>query len=280
MDKLVSQDQRNEIGKPVLTGLGRRTALPRIGGAAPSHSGVHGKRHLRSIGQPVASLANAGLTRSDAARAERTSADRPVGGLPKRLLDIAVAAPALLLMLPVILTVAALVWLTSRGPVLYGHPRLGYGGHIFTCYKFRTMHDDADHLLHAHLADHPEAAREWTSNQKLRNDPRITPLGQVLRKTSLDELPQLVNVLRGDMSCVGPRPIVAEELKHYGRHVQDYFSVRPGMTGAWQVSGRSRVGYKDRVRLDVEYVRNWSLATDLRILARTSVIVFRVRDAC
>jgi undecaprenyl-phosphate galactose phosphotransferase len=142
--------------------------------------------------------------------------------------------------------------------------------------KFRTMHVDADALLADILARDPAAASEWEASQKLKDDPRITPIGQVLRRTSLDELPQLINVLRGEMSLVGPRPIVAAEVRFYGRHIADYYQARPGITGLWQVSGRSDTSYPRRVELDVWYVRNWVLWHDIAILLKTvPAVLFR-----
>lgn len=199
----------------------------------------------------------------------------PLGGRPKRALDVAVAATALVLALPVMLVVALLVRLSCGGPVVFSHQRVGFNGSTFRCYKFRTMVRDAEERLQAHLAADPQAAEEWRKSRKLKHDPRLTALGNMLRKSSLDELPQLFNILRGDMSCVGPRPIVAEELRRYGPVAKDYLRTRPGLTGLWQVTGRDSVDYAGRVMLDAQYVRNWSLRTDLLILVRTAGAVMK-----
>jgi exopolysaccharide production protein ExoY len=204
-----------------------------------------------------------------ARRARRECFADSVGGRPKRLLDIAVALTALTLACPLMLVIAALVKLTTGGPVIFAHPRVGFKGKTFHCLKFRSMIVDADAMLARHLAANPIAAQEWYEHHKLKNDPRITPFGRLLRKSSLDELPQLFNVLRGEMSCVGPRPIVAAELACYGSRVGCYLRARPGMTGMWQVSGRSTCSYRERVMLDRRYVRRWSIWIDLAVLLRT-----------
>lgn len=204
----------------------------------------------------------------------------PTGGLPKRALDIAIAGTALALLAPVMAAVAVAIRFTgSGGPALYAHPRIGQGGRTFNCLKFRTMATDGDQILERHLALNPAARREWEETRKLTNDPRITPLGHILRKTSLDELPQLINVLRGDMSCVGPRPIVAAELARYGVHARHYLKARPGLTGVWQTQGRSSTDYKTRVAMDTLYVRKWSLLRDLKILLATIPALLRFNDA-
>jgi exopolysaccharide production protein ExoY len=138
---------------------------------------------------------------------------------------------------------------------------------------------NGDEILRRHLAENPRAANEWATKRKLRNDPRVTRLGSLLRKSSIDELPQLFNVLKGDMSCIGPRPIVPDELDHYGNFAIYYLSARPGITGLWQTSGRSTLSYAKRVELDVQYVKGWSLAMDSRILLRTVVVLLRRGEA-
>jgi undecaprenyl-phosphate galactose phosphotransferase len=190
-------------------------------------------------------------------------------------LDVTMAATLLALTAPLMLAIA---WQIRRdgGPALFRHQRIGAHGRSFPCMKFRTMHADADALLADILARDPAAASEWKASQKLKDDPRITPIGQVLRRTSLDELPQLINVLRGEMSLVGPRPIVAAEVRFYGQHIADYYQARPGITGLWQVSGRSDTSYPRRVELDVWYVRNWILWHDIAILLKTiPAVLFR-----
>lgn len=193
----------------------------------------------------------------------------PLGGRPKRMADVAVAATALVLALPLMLAVALLIRLTGKGPVVFFHQRIGFNGRMFRCYKFRTMVIDAEERLETYLAGDPQAADEWRRARKLKRDPRLTVLGGLLRKSSLDELPQLFNILRGDMSCVGPRPVVAEELHRYGPVANDYLRTRPGLTGLWQVTGRDAVDYAGRVLLDAQYVRNWSMRADFAILLRT-----------
>jgi exopolysaccharide production protein ExoY len=205
---------------------------------------------------------------------------RPLGGVTKRSTDVAIALAGLVLAAPIMLFIALLIKLTSPGPVIFAHDRVGFGGRPFRCYKYRTMVADADRRLAEHLARDPEAAREWSETRKLRRDPRITLLGRVLRKSSLDELPQLLNILRGDMSCVGPRPIVHDELQQYGACAGEYLRARPGLTGLWQVTGRSSTDYARRVSLDSHYVRNWSLTTDAFILVRTVFAVMRFNEVC
>ena len=191
-----------------------------------------------------------------------------------------IALVALAMLLPLMLVIAAAIAITDRGSPIFGHNRLGYRGQSFRCLKFRTMVRDADLALAAHLAADPAATREWEETRKLRHDPRVTPLGHFLRKTSLDELPQLINILRGEMSCVGPRPITTEELELYGDFAGDYMASRPGLSGLWQVTGRSNTDFPTRVSLDNQYVRNWSLISDLLILARTPVAVMRTDEVC
>lgn len=192
-----------------------------------------------------------------------------VGGWVKRAMDIPIALLALIVLSPLMLLTALLIKATVGGPVIFGHRRVGLNGDPFYCLKFRTMVRDGDEILARHLADDPEAAREWRETRKLKNDPRVTPLGKVLRSSSIDELPQLINILRGEMSCVGPRPIVADELERYGSHAAEYYKARPGLTGLWQVSGRSELSYPERVALDCAYVRQWSLRNDCMILLKT-----------
>lgn len=201
--------------------------------------------------------------------------DVPVGGTLKRAFDIAVASITLILMAPIMLMIAALIYATQGGPVLFAQPRVGFNRKMFRCFKFRTMVTDANERLKQHLATNVEAAREWRETQKLKNDPRITWLGQILRKSSLDELPQLLNVLRGEMSCIGPRPVVADELQRYGLHAHEYVRARPGLTGMWQVSGRSNTTYDHRVNCDRYYVRRWSFALDIKIMFRTIPAVMK-----
>jgi lipopolysaccharide/colanic/teichoic acid biosynthesis glycosyltransferase len=169
----------------------------------------------------------------------------------------------------VLLVIAAAVWLGSPGPILFSHRRIRRHGEFFTMWKFRTMCINSGEVLEQHLAVHNAARAEWRTTHKLKCDPRVTRVGRFLRKTSLDELPQLWNVLNGTMSLVGPRPIVAAEVEKYGEQFSDYCAVKPGITGLWQVSGRSELSYQQRVELDRQYAQTWSLRTDAKILLRT-----------
>lgn len=195
----------------------------------------------------------------------------------KRILDLLLTVVGGLLIIPLLLAIGLLIKLDSRGPAFYGHRRLGAGGEHFRCWKFRTMHINAEQLLDEYLQSDPCLRAEWEQSFKLRDDPRITMIGRFLRKTSLDELPQLWNVLRGEMSLVGPRPIVDAEVPMYGTVYEMYRRIRPGISGLWQVSGRCETDYADRVKLDAYYVHNWSVWLDLVILARTvrSVVLGR-----
>jgi Undecaprenyl-phosphate galactose phosphotransferase WbaP len=199
----------------------------------------------------------------------RQSLSRPLARLVKRLSDVAIAGTALMLLSPVLLILFLAIRVFSRGPAFYGQGRLGCNNRSFTAWKFRTMAVDADEVLMQALAKDAKLRAEWEQDHKLKNDPRVTPIGRVLRKTSLDELPQLWNILIGDMSVVGPRPIVKQEIVKYGDIFSDYCMVRPGLTGLWQVSGRNNTTYEERVRFDEYYVRNWSLWLDLFIIFRT-----------
>ncbi len=194
--------------------------------------------------------------------------------LLKRVFDLA-AALALLVLGALPFLYIALRIKRDGGPAIFAHKRVGQSGKIFPCYKFRTMQVDAEERLRELLANDPAARAEWEREFKLRNDPRITPIGQFLRRTSLDELPQLFNVIRGEMSLVGPRPVIRAELAKYGDDVDYFLMVRPGMTGLWQVSGRNDVDYDTRVYLDTWYVKNWSLWYDIAILFKTIKVVLR-----
>ncbi len=209
-------------------------------------------------------------------------ADAAWSGRPKRAMDLVLAVALMVPLVPILAAIALLLRITSGPQVLVRHPRIGRNGQVFPCLKFRTMVLNSDRVLATHLERNEAARREWQQRRKLTDDPRVTPVGRLLRRSSLDELPQILNVLRGEMSLVGPRPVVQAELdEHYrGEAAHLYCSVRPGVTGLWQVSGRSGLAYHDRVRLDVEYVRNASLALDLRILCRTPLVVLRARGAC
>ena len=199
--------------------------------------------------------------------------------IAKRALDIIGAGVGLVLLAPFFLIVALMVR-ADGGPAFFAHQRVGRGGKLFGCLKFRSMVIDSQARLEALLASDPAARAEWEATRKLKNDPRITPIGRFLRSTSLDELPQLINVLRGEMSLVGPRPVQEAEIdRYYGASAAHYMAVRPGITGLWQVSGRSETSYESRVALDVAYVSRPSLLADLSILLRTPVAVVSRRGA-
>lgn len=202
--------------------------------------------------------------------------------IAKRAMDVTLTILILVPLAPVMAVVALLIRLCSGRQILVRHMRIGRGGVAFECLKFRTMVHGAEGVLQDHLARDPVARAEWQARRKLSRDPRVTVIGNIMRRTSLDELPQLINVLRGEMSLVGPRPVVRAELdEHYvGEAGILYCHVRPGVTGLWQVSGRSGVTYRERVRLDTAYVREGSLLLDLRILARTPWAVLRAHGAC
>lgn len=197
----------------------------------------------------------------------------PIPRLVKRAMDWGLTLIGAMVALPLILLIAALIKLESPGPALYGSPRVGQGGRRFRAWKFRSMVPDADKVLQRFLDCHPELREEYERTLKLRNDPRITRVGRFLRCTSLDELPQLWNVLAGEMSLVGPRPLLLEEPERYGDAIDLYCQVLPGLTGLWQVSGRNDCSYQERIELNNYYVRNWSPWLDVYILARTVVVV-------
>ena len=188
----------------------------------------------------------------------------------KRMMDLLCVLLALPILLPLLLLIAAVVKFTSPGPVFFSHRRICRNGAFFSMWKFRTMCINSAEVLEQHLSAYPAAREEWTRTHKLLCDPRITSVGRFLRRTSLDELPQIWNVLEGRMSLVGPRPIVAAEVEKYGAFFDFYCRVKPGVTGLWQVSGRSHLTYPQRVALDCSYVQQWSLFRDLRILLATA----------
>lgn len=189
--------------------------------------------------------------------------------LIKRMLDITVSASVLLLLMPLMLAIALLVKLTSPGPILYSSPRIGFAGRSFQAWKIRTMVRDAQEILRQYLDEHPELLAEFERDHKLKDDPRVTWLGRILRKTSLDEIPQLYNVLIGDMSLVGPRPILHNEAAKYGQTYFEYLRVAPGITGLWQISGRNNTDYDERLDYAQYYVQNWTPWLDIYILVRT-----------
>jgi exopolysaccharide production protein ExoY len=204
----------------------------------------------------------------------------PVGTALKRALDVVLALSGIVLLAPLLIICFVATVVSSPGPALFRHRRLGFNGKHFECLKFRTMVTDAPERLRNLLASDPVAAAEWAANRKLRNDPRVTAIGAILRKSSLDELPQLFNVLRGDMSIVGPRPVTDEELERYASSMDAYLSCRPGITGLWQVSGRSKTTYNKRVACDAFYARNWSMALDVKIIIVTIPALLFTDGAC
>lgn len=197
----------------------------------------------------------------------------PVALLLKRILDFTVAGVLVLLAIPFSVLIALAIVLDSRGPVLFAHSRIGKGNRPFRLYKFRTMVRNADAVLEEYLSAHPDLRAEWNETHKLKNDPRVTRVGRLLRRSSLDELPQLLSVLRGEMSMVGPRPIVVDEIAKYGKLFDLYVQVRPGLTGLWQASGRTDTSYRTRIALDRRYLQERTLGMDLFLLLKTIRVV-------
>ncbi len=191
----------------------------------------------------------------------------------KAFFDKVLSISLFILFLPLILVLYVIVYISTKGDPVYKQRRVGKDGKLFNIYKFRTMHAEADKMLEEILENDPVKKAEWEREFKLKDDPRITPVGKFLRRTSLDELPQLYNVFQGKMSLVGPRPIIEDEIPKYGEYFDYFTAVKPGITGLWQVSGRNDISYDERVRLDVWYVRNWSLELDIMILVKTAAIV-------
>jgi exopolysaccharide production protein ExoY len=191
----------------------------------------------------------------------------------KRVMDVAVAFPVLVFISPLLIAIYVLIKIFDPGPALFRQLRVGRDGEQFMVFKFRSMRVDAEVRLAQLLASDPAAQEEWTSYQKLRNDPRVTIVGRILRKTSLDELPQLVNILRGEMSVIGPRPVTSSEIHRYGSAYPFYTAVRPGVLGLWQVKGRNRLTYPERVALDVKYVTTWSIWQDFKIATMAIPVV-------
>jgi len=203
----------------------------------------------------------------------------PVGRTSKRIVDIVLALSGIILLSPLLILCFVLTWVSSRETVLFRHKRVGFNGKPFDCLKFRTMLGDAPERLRKLLETDAAAAAEWAQCQKLRNDPRVTRIGAILRESSLDELPQLFNVLMGSMSIVGPRPVTEDELSRYGASVKAYTACRPGITGLWQVTGRGTTSYETRVSCDVYYARKWSLSLDSKIIVVTIPSVLFTKNA-
>ncbi len=197
----------------------------------------------------------------------------------KRTLDIFLLLVSAPITLPLTIIVAILVKITSKGPAFYGHTRVGKNGREFKCWKFRSMVIDADKQLEKILAENPEMRAEWEKDRKFTNDPRITKIGKILRKTSIDEIPQFFNILIGEMSFIGPRPVTKPELEKYGDKASFILSVQPGLSGMWQISGRSDTGYEERITLDSYYIQNWSVWLDLWIIIKTIYVVIKGKGA-
>ena len=204
---------------------------------------------------------------------------RPFNLFIKRCIDLGILFLSSPVILPLVVLIAILVKCTSKGKIFYGHKRIGKNGKEITAWKFRSMVMDADKRLKELLENNPDMKREWDEHQKLEHDPRITSIGKFLRKTSLDELPQLFNILLGEMSFVGPRPVTEPEREKYGDTFKYIFSVTPGLSGMWQISGRSSTGYDDRIFLDTFYIQNWSIWLDIWIILQTFIVVVTGKGA-
>ncbi|HRJ11635.1 MAG TPA: undecaprenyl-phosphate galactose phosphotransferase WbaP [Alphaproteobacteria bacterium] len=211
--------------------------------------------------------------------AMRDNLAQPIARVTKTVFDYVLTLLGLAIIWPILFLLAVLIKVDDGGPILYRQRRVGYGGKTFDCFKFRSMAVDADDRLAMILESDPRAAAEWAQDHKLKSDPRITGIGKFLRKTSLDELPQLLNVLAGHMSLVGPRPITEAEVERYGNDIGFYYSVKPGLSGLWQVSGRNDLSYERRVELDGWYSRNWSLWLDIVILLKTPAVLLFPRGS-
>jgi len=204
---------------------------------------------------------------------------RPLNIWTKMAFEFVLSLVLMIILLPLFVILALLVKLSSPGPVFFRQERIGYRGRIFTCFKFRTMYRDAEQRLKELLVQDPAIKEEWVRYARITNDPRVTPIGRFLRRFSLDELPQLYNVLKGDMALVGPRPYLPTELERLGNYIRTIVRVRPGLTGLWQVSGRSELPFQERILLDEYYIRNWSLWLDFSIIVRTIKAVLTGRGA-
>jgi len=228
------------------------------------------------------SHANARVLSADAeiARSRLTSLPRASTEIALRLLDIVVSLVALFLLAPVMIAIAVAIRIYDPGPIFFRQSRVGRNGQRFYCWKFRTMVVDAEERLARLLREDDAASREWAETQKLRRDPRVTRLGAFLRRSSLDELPQLFNIVAGEMSLVGPRPIVEDEVRRYGDRFALYCAVRPGLTGLWQISGRSDIQYFERVLLDARYVSSRTFLRDIKIIILTVPRVLAARGSC
>lgn len=249
---VVARSEKSEKPEPVVDETSGQEGSPE-----PGHRGLHAvEQHAWASASPR----------------HIVDASPSPGEFAKRVLDI-IGAIVLGVVFAPLMIVISLLMRRRGGEVIYRHRRVGRDGRMFECLKFRTMVPNADEVLRQLLESNPELRAEWVRDHKLRNDPRITRIGRFLRRTSLDELPQLWNVMRGEMSLVGPRPVVREELLRYGRNVRTYLAAKPGITGLWQVTGRNDTDYRRRVVLDTYYVRNQTLLLDLYILFKTTGVV-------
>ncbi|KAF1680118.1 undecaprenyl-phosphate galactose phosphotransferase WbaP [Veillonella sp. R32] len=232
------------------------------------------------IGMPAANVSVQGLMEENMLLINvKNNLARPYYRVMKRLFDLILTLIGLVVFIPVGIIIAIMIYIQDPGPILFSHRRVGQDGKEFDCYKFRSMIVNAESVLEKYLNANPELRKEWECDFKLKDDPRITKIGHFLRKTSLDELPQLINVLKGEMSLVGPRPIVKAEINKYGEYIQDFYLVPPGITGVWQVSGRSDTTYDERVQMDAWYVHNWSVWIDIVYLIKTVKIVLQKKGA-
>lgn len=235
---------------------------------------------MNSLASPQIDIWNRSQSGMDGFRVNRRrSVVRTLDEVLWRMMDVIASLAAIVLLLPVLLLTAIAVRMSSPGPILFAHRRIGRDGKSFPCLKFRTMVIDSQERLAHILETDPIARAEWARDQKLRNDPRITPIGKFLRSSSLDELPQFFNVLFGQMSLVGPRPIVDAETVRYGRYLRHYCSVRPGITGLWQISGRNDVNYRRRIAMDVKYVKTRNVGVNVRILVLTVPSILAARGS-
>ena len=196
----------------------------------------------------------------------------------KLILDIIISFFLIIFLIPVFIGIALLIKFSSRGPIFFFQKRIGRYKKTFNCIKFRTMHLESEDIIDKLLSENKELQIEFNKKHKLINDPRITSVGKFLRRTGIDELPQLINIIKMDMSIIGPRPIVKDEVPKYGENITKVFSIRPGISGLWQVSGRNNLSYKRRVELDVIYVENYNLIMDLRIFIKTFRVLFFSKD--
>jgi exopolysaccharide production protein ExoY len=292
-DWILSTQQANEAARQRLAAAGAALRAPRPVIATASAPGSSLRPHLVSNGERRVSFdpdiqgENAaafdhgarGIQFEPWTRDEGSASAPDLAGLPaspyagvKRVLDVVGSLVLAAVFCPLILAIVVLMG-SEEGSIIYKHRRIGRDGRTFECLKFRTMVPNADQVLRELLEKDPAINAEWLRDHKLRCDPRVTRLGRFLRRTSLDELPQLWNVMRGEMSLVGPRPVVREELLRYGRNVRAYLSAKPGITGLWQIKGRNDTDYRRRVALDTYYVRNQNLLLDLYILVQTTRVV-------